>query len=72
MMNCIIVGLGGFLGAVARYLIGLIPLLFSGLTQIRNTIFTIYQYAVRKLYIIIVRCTLTNIGITDPDLGICL
>ena len=26
MMNCIIVGLGGFLGAVARYLIGLIPI----------------------------------------------
>ena len=24
MMNCIIVGTGGFLGAVARYLIGLI------------------------------------------------
>ena len=26
MMNCIIVGTGGFLGAVARYLIGLIPI----------------------------------------------
>ena len=26
MMNCIIVGMGGFLGAVARYLIGLIPI----------------------------------------------
>ena len=26
MTNCIIVGLGGFLGAVARYLIGLIPI----------------------------------------------
>lgn len=26
MLNCIIVGLGGFLGAVLRYLIGLIPL----------------------------------------------
>ena len=26
MMNGIIVGLGGFLGAVARYLIGLIPI----------------------------------------------
>ena len=26
MLNCIIVGMGGFLGAVARYLIGLIPI----------------------------------------------
>lgn len=26
MVNCIIVGMGGFLGAVARYLIGLIPI----------------------------------------------
>ena len=26
MINCIIVGLGGFIGAVARYLIGLIPI----------------------------------------------
>ena len=26
MMNCIIVGMGGFLGAVARYLIGLVPI----------------------------------------------
>ena len=25
MVNCIIVGLGGFIGAVIRYLIGLIP-----------------------------------------------
>lgn len=25
MINCIIVGLGGFLGAVLRYLIGLLP-----------------------------------------------
>ena len=25
MMNCIIVGLGGFIGAVLRYLIGLLP-----------------------------------------------
>ena len=26
MLNCLIVGLGGFIGAVGRYLIGLIPL----------------------------------------------
>ena len=26
MLNCIIVGLGGFIGAVLRYLIGLIPI----------------------------------------------
>lgn len=26
MINCIIVGLGGFIGAVIRYLIGLIPI----------------------------------------------
>ena len=25
MINCIIVGLGGFIGAIIRYLIGLIP-----------------------------------------------
>ena len=26
MVNCIIVGMGGFFGAIARYLIGLIPI----------------------------------------------
>ena len=26
MLNCVIVGLGGFIGAVLRYLIGLIPI----------------------------------------------
>ncbi|MGI6007073.1 MAG: fluoride efflux transporter CrcB [Ruminococcus sp.] len=26
MMNCLIVGLGGFIGSVCRYLIGLIPI----------------------------------------------
>ena len=33
MIDCIIVGLGGFIGTVCRYLIGLIPVmrgLFSG------------------------------------------
>ena len=30
MLNCLAVGIGGFIGAVARYLIGMIPLKHSG------------------------------------------
>lgn len=30
MLTCIVVGLGGFLGSVLRYLLGLVPVKFSG------------------------------------------
>lgn len=30
MINCLVVGFGGFLGAVSRYLLGLLPLKASG------------------------------------------
>lgn len=36
MLNCIIVGFGGFFGAVCRYLIGLIPLRESTLFPIKT------------------------------------
>ncbi len=41
MMNCLAVGLGGFAGAVLRYLIGLIP---TGETMIFSGKNLLYQY----------------------------
>lgn len=36
MINCIVVGLGGFIGSVLRYLIGLIPLKTDGIFPLKT------------------------------------
>ncbi|MGN1481742.1 fluoride efflux transporter CrcB [Porcipelethomonas sp.] len=41
MLNCIVVGIGGFIGAVCRYLIGLIPLRVQGGFPVKTLIINI-------------------------------
>ena len=41
MLNCIVVGLGGFLGSVARYLVGMIPIREEGLFPVNTFIINI-------------------------------
>ena len=55
MLNCIIVGLGGFFGAICRYLIGLIPLKEA-------TLFPVKTFGINVLGCVLIALIITGIS----------
>lgn len=72
MLNCVIVGLGGFVGAVLRYLIGLVPINQQSGFPIKTFLINVVgAFTIGAVAAFAARSTITPRAVLFLKVGIC-